>query len=421
MGVKRDDLVKELLSTLEFSAKGVIIKGAENVASYQILSNSLMSELIRDGYDGKLNRIRYKLPVPRGSNISFPFISSLRKLHESGNQSYSHLKGLIDEEISQIEVNVPIEKFSIYFQIGVTFDTKLKPVIIQDTSFNILQFQDLEQLMKDPELISKTAEIMKSEGFDIIFKDFSYLFTEIYARNEDYAIAHTLENANSLVSILTYQKYWNQESITALGIPSSYTNLDINAIFVFKDSKFINIHYTPSTSKMTNISFNNSEIKKIEEFNNRLQNAHDKNKDIILQALNVYHIGLTEERMGIALFNFWVAIEKICLKNESITENEVKKRVSTFLNPDDEYPLDRLYELRNQIAHHSAYELVNQYDRNLIKLISGISIHFFLIYLAQFHPQEIQKIFVFLKDDNSQLIRDKEYIDYILKIRKNHR
>jgi hypothetical protein len=378
----------------------------------------ILSELLEKyNFQTKFERIRYK-PDERAPALFFaePYNSVLRDLKKNNERSFSKFIEKLEDKIVEIGNTLP-QKFELYYPIPIRWSEPPEEHILDDVNISFHNPDDICDILSNNHLNEQILRFMKENDCRFSPDRYRYLKVSIFARNVYYAQFHATRYVKLVAGLASFLSLMRRSQITVNRIPYPYLDLDVSLIFSFKSGKYQSLDFVSTNLGKDQLELDHDQIVIVNQFLNDFNDCSPKIKNALISGFSALFSGLTENRSGYAFFNFWSAVEIFCLKDVSITETEIKKRLTLpplNRNEIDRYKIERLYNIRNQIVHNAEYETVSEYDRNLMKYYADNFIEFFINRLMKVRADELRQIWQYLSDDEANLRKQKELIERVI-------
>lgn len=382
----------------------------------------ILSELLeKEDYQRKFERILYSwhsqhlVPI-----FTPPFNEIFRELKIDGNISFERFKEKTDHQIEKIQHSVTPKKYRFLYPVRLEFSLLPENIEINGISVEFRTYDDIKEIFSEKKLSEELSEYLMNYSNTFSPRSYQYLEISLYARNLWYAEKKASRMAHLTISIIAYIQNFGKMARTLIGPSKQITDLDLEIIFALSDGGFEGFLFKNTKLGKTKHKISNEQIGHINDIIKVYKNSHPSIQDNLEDGFISYHSGLTESRSGYAFLNFWTAAEIFCLKNESVTEKEIIKRLISPVKKKSEvlkHELSRLYRIRNTIVHNADYALATEYDRNLMQFYIEPFIAFFIQNISNFPRIQIEKIFRYLDESDENLNNDKKLIDFVIDIR----
>ena len=383
----------------------------------------VLSELLEEeGYQKKFEGIRYLwYPQQLVPIFSPPFYEIFKELKIEGNISFEKFKEKTDCQIEKIKTDVTPKKYRFLYPVRLEYSSPPEKIESDGITVEFKIYDDIKEIFAEKKLSEELSEYLTNYSNSFTPSSYQYLEVSVYARNLWFAEKKATRLAQLTISIFAYIQNYGKMTRTFIGPSKEITNLDLEIIFAFSGEGFEGFLF--KTTKLGNKrhNFSTEQIGYVNDIIKVYKNSHSSIQDNIEDGFISFHSGLTESRSGYAFLNFWTAAEIFCLKNESVKESQIIKRLMSPMKEKSEivkHELSRLYRIRNYIVHNADYSLATEYDRNLMQFYIEPFIAFFIQNLHNFHRIQIEKIFQYLDESDENLIKDKELIDFVTNLRK---
>lgn len=412
-----DQILKKILDSMTITPEGVIQWHGFHGTEYNRHLSLLLSNLMLDNkFQSRLNNLRYYLTSENDIFFGSELTSIFKMMKQENKFSFNEFKEKLNYLLDKIEKDSKPAKYDLYYPINIKTEEKTEIIKFRDVQIELKKFEEIKNIFEDTKLKESFKDKLTK------FK-YEYIKVTILARNQNYAEQVATKYANLIVGIIAYFQNYRHAPVTIIGIPKELTELKLNYIFAFKEGGYSGHYYFDDKSDERKIyQLNKQDVTNLNDFIKMFNTADKKIQEIVYKSMSSYYLGLTERRVNISFFNFWIALEIISLKKKGIPHIEIIRRLKSILinlTPLEEHKIDKLYSIRNNLVHDGSYN-ISQYDRNLLKIYVEIMIEFFMYRLSKFNTQEIQSIFNFLQKDDKTLEKSKKLIDFIIELRKNN-
>jgi len=412
----RDDLLRLILDKLTIKNGILTLTNQENFLKTQRFGILLISELLEgEHYQEKFDAIQYSWYADSLHPLLFePFETAIKELKLEKKVFFQDFKKKVDRELIKIERQKKLVEFDFFYPIRIQTTKKLKKMEIEGISVEIKNYQEIENFLSNPQLLSEIREYEMNYSTQLIHPSLSYIHISLFARNLWYAERKAARNAQLIVSIIAYIENYRVMWRTLIGPPKPISDLDVEIELAFSEKDFVNLFYKNVALGKKNHKLANKQIDDINRIIGLFETSDQSIRDFIEDGLIAYHSGTIQKHMGYAFVNFWTSAERFCLKNHQVTERKVMERLlSPLLNKTGitKNELKRLYKIRNKIIHEADYGLATEYDRNIMQFYIEPFIAFFIEKLSKYPQKKIERIFQFLNDPTSDLSKFDEIVE----------
>jgi hypothetical protein len=315
---------------------------------------------------------------------TFLFVTNIEELH------CKEITGLTGERLKFVKKNC--ETLSIFKKILNLFDIK----IMEKQSFDnekTMNYVDLPEQEKIHDIVScYRGQVLR---IDVHARDISYAFDKANSRFESFL------GFLSFIRNHFYLNYRRGENISF-----RLFHVKTGKVFSFSEDDKIDIYfYLLEEDEADEIKKELSELElidlysdlKIMHYSKLCNHLHDIiiqiDNDGLLNVLyyvfSLYYTATLEERLEYSFFEFWI-ISEYLIKSSGKRKDEkvlrVIKRIVEFYKKDAflSKRINFLYQKRNKLVHEGEMDVINQYDRNLSKLIVDCLLSFYLYSIQHF-------------------------------------
>jgi hypothetical protein len=331
-----------------------------------------------------LNEEMHRLKDLDLKKYTFLFMTNIEELN------CNEIPGLTGERLKLVKKNC--ETLSIFKKILNLFDIK----IMEKQSFyneKTMDYVDLPEQEKIHDIIScYRGQVLR---IDVNARDPIYAFDKANSRFESFlGFLSFIRNRFHL----THRRGEN--------ISFRLFNVKTGKVFMFSNDDIIDIYfYLLEEDEADEIKKELSELKlinlnsdlNITSYSNLCGYLYDiitqinNNKllDVLYYVFSLYYTATLEERLEYSFFNFWI-ISECLIKSSGKRKDEkvlrVINRIVKFYKKDAflSKRINFLYQKRNKLVHEGEMDIINQYDRNLSKLIVDCLLSFYLYSIQHF-------------------------------------
>jgi len=418
MNVK-DELLKKILDS--FTVKGnSIVRGLPQGFGFERNRAVLISELMSDdNIKKRLNDMKYYCNSDDGIFGGDEVDKVLKKMKVKGEYEYKKFLNQLGDNLDKIKRDKIISNYDLYFPINMKSEKDLEPIKFKDVVINIVNYEAIKRLFK----VRKHSNLSRDVNFMRNKNSYMYIHVPIKARNIIYARDIATQYIRLVLGLIVYSQNYMRETITMMSFPKQLSELKLSYIFLDVNKELKKCGYFRDYSAFRKIyELNKIDITNLNNFIKCFNEAKKEIREIMFKATDSYYEGMVEARTSNSYLNLWTALEILCLKNKKVTEIEVIKRLKAILiglSKLEDYKIDRLYTLRNNLIHN-AEDNITQYDKNLLKVYVEIMFKFFIFNLSKFDRNSISSIFGYLQKNSGRLKSEKKLIDYIIKLREKN-
>ena len=368
----RDDLLIKIIDAISIEKGKLAIH--DDLLVSERWGTVILSELLeREGYQKKFEGILFSwysqqlIPI-----FTPPFNTIFKELKIDGEISFEKLKEKTDRQIEKIKKDVKPKKYRFLYPVRIKPASKPERIEINGISVEFRTYDEIKEIFSEKKLSDELSEYLNNYSNTFSPDSYQYIEVSLYARNLWYAEKKASRMAQLTISIIAYIQNFGKMTRTLSGPSKQITDLDLEIIFAFSDEGFEGFLCKTTKLGKTIHEVSKIQIGHIVDFIKIYKNSHSCVQDNIEDGFISYHSGLTESRTGYAFLNFWTAAEIFCLKNESVKETEVIKRLLSPKREKSEitkHELSRLYRIRNTIVHNADYALATEYRQKFNAII----------------------------------------------------
>ncbi len=411
----KDEIVRNILDSMSVTSEGNIEWYNFQSLKYNHYSLLLLSDLMLDNkFRSRLNALRYYFTSGNDTYWGIELTSVFKQMKMENKSTFIDFKQNLDSLLQNIEESSRPVKYELYYPLNIKTNNKIESIKFRDIQIEIKDYEEVKNILENPALEKEldSERLTKSK--------YKYIKVTLWSRNQNYAEQVATKYANLILGFIAYSQNYGHALIAIVGIPKELTRLKLNYIFAFKEESYSGYYYFEDKSdNRETYNLSDDDIRNLNTFVKQFNQANKKKQEVLFKTISLYYSGLTEKEINYSFLNFWKSLEFITLKKKGTPHLEITRRLKSIiknLTPLDEYIIDRIYSLRNNLIHDGAYD-ISQYDRNLLKTYTEGMIKFFMFQLSKYEIQEIQTIFQFLQKDKVTLTKSKDLLDFVIKLK----
>lgn len=389
---KFDGFIKEIVSIFEVNGS---INGRINISKFSSYELVLIDGLINftnflDVFN--ILKINYADFKNSRNTILFAILSELKKSNVP--PTFDNFLTLLNKKIDAIN-NITPKNYDIYVPLRLKF------------SLNLVEIKQLKKLInkvyglstKNPS--KRVYSKVGSKKLEQLFKSRSLILKKSYiARDIYFILTNQLEeDISSFLGCIYYANHAFMDTNIWRAFPGDYSleeDITEQYLIALENKKKISL---PEDPILIEADIKDSDINIIGKkqlvvhnmalggkYNEliRILSLMSKHKPeirlLLKQTFSLYYSAITEKSLEISFLKFWVIAESIIKKNKGGTTDKYFLKIITRIFS-DKYQrelISVLYNKRNELVHEFKLKFISQTDRNTIKGISELIIHWIL-------------------------------------------
>ena len=432
-----NELISEAIS-LYSNTQGCTIESSYKVNKFERYEILILENLLKKT---NLKKIYKKL------NLSYNINFILCKLNKSSKEKNTDTLLKIINSYINSHMRKKDKKFYYYISLKLKYKLKeeeikkLKRKLKSSLNIEILKVNNKIRKDKDKKFyndikiektLKKTTNTIKSNKFKILLirREFIHrilLIQKEINEKELNGIIYTFlgifcfsENYNRST------RMWRRDNNYAY-----FNEIDDNYFFILEDNNIVypeewnsyeayikKEDINPPQNIIMKIN-NEKTLKKIFLILDLIKKQNQVIKEFIYEIMNLYYQASIDKNLEISFLKYWIIVEKIIKKSESMNDEKLSKIVKKlFENKLEKKMIDIVYEKRNSLIHEFNINFIEQVDRNFMKLVAEEFILILVYPAIKFKNfKEFGDIMKILFDDKKKLIKNRNLINKLIKIK----